>query len=68
MGFYDAARRFLETALREERFALSDALLARVLPLLRSKEPLRRGEFREAFIRHLQELRELRFHSTKLPS
>jgi hypothetical protein len=64
MGFYDTGRTFLDAALRDERYALTDALHGRMTTLLKDAA-LRRGEFRAGMIRAFQELRDVRYYKVK---
>jgi hypothetical protein len=60
MGFYDAGRTFLDSALRHERYALTDALHGRMSELLK-QETLTRRQFRSGLIAAFQELRHVRY-------
>ena len=65
MSFYDSASGWLDTELRRERIALTDAIHTRLAALLRDPSANRRS-VRHGFVAAIQELREKR-QSTPRP-
>jgi hypothetical protein len=66
MGFYDEGRTFLDSALREELYELTDKLHARMSDLL--KQPgLTCGQFRAGMVAALQDLRDVRHYQVRMP-